>query len=145
MDAGATCVASDATDDTAMAKAYGECLPDPPAGGACNATEVATGSAAIAAEQEPVGISNDCLECVFARTMRKGESDVAVADVEACGPVPASDTQASGAGDCGIADIMGGSPSAGCRSTIAHTSACFFVPPHRTIQLSSGEVPAAVC
>ena len=93
MDAGFDCVfASNYTVVVAM----GECLPDPPAGGACNATEVTAGSAAVAAEENPVGISNDCLECVWARTLRKGSFNITVADVEACGP-PVSEKKASGA------------------------------------------------
>ena len=97
MDAGETCLACDNCTETEGVKVMGECLPDPPAGGACNATEVAAGSAAVAADEDPEGVSNDCAECVFARTMRKGTTNVAVADIELCGPVPASDTQASGA------------------------------------------------
>ena len=74
--------------------AFGNCLADPPADSACTAEEVTVGSAAVAADEDPEGISEDCLACVFARTLRKGVwvQDAATSDIELCGPPAAAQT-----------------------------------------------------
>ena len=79
--------------------AFGNCLADPPADSACTAEEVTVGSAAVAADEDPEGISEDCLACVFARTLRKGVwvQDAATSDIELCGPPAADAAKASSA------------------------------------------------
>ena len=76
--------------DAELYSVLGNCLADPPADSACTAEEVTVASAAVVAEEDPEGISDDCQACVFTRTLRKGVDDVATSDIELCGP-PAAD------------------------------------------------------
>ena len=94
--------------------AFGNCLADPPADSACTAEEVTVGSAAVAADEASLldnstawtkmsedwiemseEMSEDCLACVFARTLRKGAQDVATSDIELCGPPAAEAADAA--------------------------------------------------
>ena len=58
-------------------------------------------SAAAVAEEEAEGISegisDDCLACVLARTLRKGVQNVTTSDIELCGPPAADAAKASSA------------------------------------------------
>ena len=89
--------AGDACTETENYSVIGNCLADPPADSACTAEEVTVASAAVVAEEDPEGMSDDCQACVFARTLRKGVSDVATSDIELCGPPAADAAKASSA------------------------------------------------
>ena len=82
--------AGDVCTEAEQTAAVGNCLADPPADSACTAEEVTVASAAAVAEEEAEGISegisDDCLACVLARTLRKGVQNVTTSDVELCGP-----------------------------------------------------------